>query len=363
MTDPDPEATLPTPVVSAVAPAAPESRCPGCASAVHAGDRFCENCGHELGGKQVVLPNNEPGPPGDCENCGGTRYDPDGYCTGCGQLRGAPDRFAADLGAVAVVTDRGIAHARNEDAVAAAVLDDSAAVVIAVADGVSTSEDPQVASGTAARTGVDACRTALLAGRSAREAVMAGLEAAATAVRGIAITDGHAPSCTYVSAVVQADADGVLLTVANVGDSRAYWLHADAPEDPANPASQRLTVDDSWAQALVDAGAMDEQAAMNDPRAHTLIRWLGADGPVKPWSDNCVRTLRTTGPGVLLLCSDGLWNYLSDATALAELATAHPPAVAARELVEFALRCGGSDNITVALVPIPWSGESGAEVQ
>ncbi|MFD6161108.1 protein phosphatase 2C domain-containing protein [Nocardia sp. NPDC060256] len=335
--------------------------CPGCAAEVRQQDRFCENCGQELGGKRIALPNNEPGPPSACDGCGGLQYDGDGYCVDCGQLRGAPDRFDADLGAVAVVTDRGISHARNEDAVAAAVLDGTGAapgtVVLVVADGVSSSEDPQVASGTAARTGVDACRTALLDGLPAAEAAMAGLAAAAQAVRDIAVADGHAPSCTYVSAVVRADADGTEITVANVGDSRAYWLHADAPDEPGNPPSQRLTSDDSWAQALVDAGAMDEQAAMNDPRAHTLIRWLGADGPAKPWSDSCIRTLRTTGPGVLLLCSDGLWNYLSDATALAEVATATAPAVAARELVEFALRCGGSDNITVALVPVPQPGE------
>ncbi|PXX57409.1 serine/threonine protein phosphatase PrpC [Nocardia tenerifensis] len=336
-----------------------ELRCPACAAEVDPRDRFCENCGQELGGKRVALPNHEPGPPTACDGCGGLRYDGDGYCVDCGQLRGAPDRFDADLGAVAVVTDRGISHARNEDAVAAAVLDGTGggpkATVIVVADGVSSSEDPQVASGTAARTGVEACRTALLDGLPSAEAAMAGLAAATQAVRDIGVADGHAPSCTYVSAVVRADADGTEITVANVGDSRAYWLHADAPDDPGNPPSQRLTSDDSWAQALVDAGAMDEHAAMNDPRAHTLIRWLGADGPAKPWSDNCLRTLRTTGPGVLLLCSDGLWNYLSDATALAEVATATAPAVAARELVEFALRCGGSDNITVAIVPVPWS--------
>ncbi|WP_405164996.1 protein phosphatase 2C domain-containing protein [Nocardia sp. NBC_01499] len=334
-------------------------RCPGCDAEVQQQDRFCENCGQELGGKRIALPNLAPGPLTACDGCGGLRYDPDGYCVGCGQLRGAPDRFDADLGVVAVVTDRGISHARNEDAVAAAVLNGSGGVpataIIAVADGVSSSEDPQVASGTAARTGVDACRTALLDGLPAAEAAMAGLAAAAQAVRDIAVADGHAPSCTYVSAVVRTDADGVEITIANVGDSRAYWLHADAPDEPGNPPSQRLTVDDSWAQALIDAGAMDEHAAMKDPRAHTLIRWLGADGPAKPWSDSCIRTLRTTGPGVLLLCSDGLWNYLSDATALAEVATATAPAVAARELVEFALRCGGSDNITVAIVPVPWS--------
>ncbi|GAA5078976.1 PP2C family protein-serine/threonine phosphatase [Nocardia iowensis] len=340
--------------------------CPGCAEEVHRQDRFCENCGHELGGRRIALPNHDPGPPAACEGCGGLRYDADGYCADCGQLRGVPDRFEADLGAVAVVTDRGIAHARNEDAVAAAVLEGTgglpATAVIAVADGVSTSANPQAASGAAARAGVDACRAALLDGLPAAEAAMAGLAAAAEAVRDVAVTDGHAPSCTYVSAVVQAGQESTEITVVNVGDSRGYWLHADAPDDPRNPPSQRLTVDDSWAQALIDAGAMDEQAAMNDPRAHTLIRWLGADSPAKPWSDNCLRTLRTTGPGVLLLCSDGLWNYLSDATALAEVATSTAAAVAARELVEFALRCGGSDNITVAIVPVPWSGKPG-EVQ
>ncbi|CAM4507759.1 PP2C family serine/threonine-protein phosphatase [Nocardia ninae] len=341
-------------------------RCPGCTAEVQRQDRFCENCGQELGGTRVALPNHEPGAPTACTGCGGVDYDADGYCAGCGQLCGMPDRFDADLGAVAVVTDRGIAHARNEDAVAAAVLNGTDgmpnAVVITVADGVSTSEDPQVASGAAARAGVDAGRTALLDGLSATDAAMAGLAAAAQAVRDIATTDRHAPSCTYVSAIVRTDATGTEITVANVGDSRAYWLHADAPEGPDNPPSQRLTVDDSWAQALVDAGALDERAAMNDPRAHTLIRWLGADSPPKPWADNCIQTLRTTGPGVLLLCSDGLWNYLSDATALAEVATATAPAVAARELVEFALRCGGSDNITVAIVPVPWSVKPG-EVQ
>lgn len=285
------------------------------------------------------------------------------------------DRFAADLGAVAVITDRGITHARNDDAVSAAVVEDPAtgrplATVIVVSDGVSSSDDPQAASGAAVRAGLEATVAVLEAGGTAAEAVPAGLEAAAAAVRAVGAEIENAPSCTFVSAVVHADGpDGVLITVANVGDSRAYWLRAGTAPDSASVAtqpelsvvsggaavavpSQRLTVDDSWAQALVDAGAMDEQAAMRDPRAHTLLRWLGADTSPKPWSDNCVRTLRTKGPGVLLLCSDGLWNYLSEPEALAAPATGAAPADAARELVDFALRCGGNDNITVAVAPV-----------
>ncbi|WP_327118007.1 zinc ribbon domain-containing protein [Nocardia sp. NBC_01730] len=334
--------------------------CPDCAAEVDAEDKYCEACGRELSIRRVALPRNDI-PSTACAGCGATRYDADRYCVRCGELSRAPDRCEADLGAVCVLTDRGIAHAHNEDAVAAAVLDGDvpgrpAALVIVVCDGVSTSENPQAASGAAARAGVDAAVAALAGERSADAAVMAGLEAAAQAVRATAAHERHSPSCTYVSAVVRdRGVAGVEIAVANVGDSRAYWLRTETSptaHDDGNPPTQRLTVDDSWAQALVDAGAMDEESAMNDPRAHTLLRWLGADGGSQPWSDNCVRTLRTTGPGILLLCTDGLWNYQSDAASLAAMATGAVPLSAARELAEFALRSGGSDNITVALAPV-----------
>ncbi len=331
-------------------------RCPGCDYEVAARDRFCESCGRELGARRVALPYRDTSAALSCEGCGGDRFDADDYCDGCGQLRPQPDRFEADLGAVQVATDRGVAHARNEDSVAAAVLDTAAGpayTVIAVCDGVSTSEDPQAASGAASRAGVQACLAALAEGASAAEASFAGLAAAAQAVRAVAVVEGQAPSCTYVSAIVRGYGTGAVeVTVANVGDSRAYWLRGDA--DPASRAlaSQRLTVDDSYAQALVDAGAMDERTAMNDPRAHTLLRWLGADSGPKPWSDSCVRTFRTGGPGVLLLCTDGLWNYRPDPAGLAELVAAADPATAARALVDFAVRSGGHDNITVALAAV-----------
>ncbi|MBF6062151.1 protein phosphatase 2C domain-containing protein [Nocardia terpenica] len=325
-------------------------RCPGCGYRIAVADRFCEECGRELAVRRAVLPEVEGGSGDGCAECGGMEFDGDGYCAGCGELRRPPDRGEADLGAVQLITDRGIAHARNEDAVAAAVLEDAAgpAIVIAVCDGVSTSENPQVASNVAARTGVAACLAALAADRTASEAVGTGLEAASQAVRAVGIADGHAPSCTYVSAVLRSNDTGESeITVVNIGDSRAYWLAADKSATP----SRRLTVDDSWAQALVDAGAMDEEAAMRDPRAHALIRWLGADSDHRA-ADTRVTSVRVRGPGVLLLCSDGLWNYLSAADDLAALATAAEPRSAARDLVEYALRGGGSDNITVALAPV-----------
>lgn len=52
-----------------------------------------------------------------------------------------------------------------------------------------------------------------------------------------------------------------------------------------------------------------------------------------------------------MLCTDGLWNDRESARALAAVLTVDPCG-AARELVAAALRCGGRDNITVAVVPI-----------
>jgi serine/threonine protein phosphatase PrpC len=255
------------------------------------------------------------------------------------------------LGVVYLATDRGKVHARNEDAVAAAVLDDTAGavLVVTVCDGVSTSGDPQAASGAAVRAGVEACLAALTVDAPPAQAVLTGVEAAAHAVRGVADPNGNAPSCTYVSAVLCPRDNGEFeITVANVGDSRAYWL---SREETGPLQSQRLTIDDSWAQALVDSGAMDENAAMRDPRAHALVRWLGADSDHRP-GDSRVSVRRVRGPGALLLCSDGLWNYLSDPAALAALALGADPARAARALVDYALDGGGNDNITVALAPV-----------
>ncbi|WP_040796332.1 serine/threonine-protein phosphatase [Nocardia higoensis] len=304
-------------------------RCPGCGAENVTGGAVCASCGLDLTDKRIALP-----------------------------LTDAPaDRFEADLGAVCLVTDRGIHHARNEDAVAAAVVEGEHGphtTVFVVCDGVSTSSDPQAASGSAVRAGVQACLRALEQGLPAAEAALAGLVAASDAVRAIPNEEHNAPSCTYVSAIVRGAGGGAVdVTVANVGDSRAYWL-SDRPidADDTHIPSQRLTVDDSWAQALVDAGAMDEQAAMNDPRAHTLLRWLGADTDERPWSEHAVRTFRARTSGRLLLCSDGLWNYRPEADQLAALAAADDPMAAARDLADFAVRSGGNDNITVAIAPI-----------
>lgn len=138
------------------------------------------------------------------------------------------------------------------------------------------------------------------------------------------------------------------MTVGWVGDSRAYWI----PDDREGAEPYRLTEDDSWAARMVAAGLMGEAEAYADARAHAITGWLGADAEeVEPHT----AAFTPHVPGVLLICTDGLWNYAEAATSLADLVRADArtdPLRAARALVSFAIAAGGHDNITVAVLPV-----------
>jgi serine/threonine protein phosphatase PrpC len=302
--------------------------------------------------RRVAIPRAGRPVEGPCPDCGNATHV-DEYCTVCGHRRAEPNRDEAVLDGIVLITDRGLEHARNEDAAAAGIVvggtaDRPDAIAVAVCDGVSTSGDAHTAAVAASKVGVDAMLAALAASGKGRTAVLAGLAdaAKAAAAAGTGADPSTAPSCTYTAAtIVPTPAGTVQITVGNVGDSRAYWL----PEPPA-PA-QQLTVDDSLAQELITAGAAADSEVVQRG-AHTLTRWLGADSESKPWSESSVHTITITGPGSLLMCSDGLWNYLPDAADIAALCTGTDASAAARALVEHALHSGGHDNITVVVIPI-----------
>lgn len=323
----------------------PRPSCRSCGAEVMPEDGYCENCGADLMVRRAEPP--DPAPP-PCPGCGGTGYS-DGYCDNCGRL--APsnrDRIERDLGRVAGVTDRGLRHPRNEDAMAFAVLDEQSgrpATVIVVCDGVSTSTDPHLASQAAADTALEYLVTALRRGEKGAAAATGAIEAAQRSVVELAenyVDSETAPSTTMALAVVEAGK----VTAGWVGDSRVYWLAEEAAE------SQRLTVDDTWAGLLIAQNAVAEAEAYKAPNAHAIMRWLGPDAPTDPPH---VREFEPTGSGLVLVCSDGLWNYHWDAEELAA-ATAGGwggLAAAAASLTAAALEAGGHDNITAVLATYP----------
>jgi serine/threonine protein phosphatase PrpC len=335
--------------------------CPSCGGQVSEADRFCEACGAELQPTAPSTPaldtDTEPTveinttPVSPCLSCGGV-IGAEGYCETCGTKAAKPrDHFDEQPAPwVAGVCDRGIRHSRNEDAMAlAADPEPGGRALLVVCDGVSSSLDSDVASLAAAR----AAREVLEAGHaqgigtesSRGGAIAARLTAAADAANDavLANTSPDSPnpaSCTFVATVLE---DG-LLVAGVVGDSRAYWF-PDAAEAVA------LTVDDSWAAELIATG-IPRAEAESGPHAHAITRWLGKDAP-----DHTPRTttVQAIGPGWIVVCSDGLWNYCSEAAPLADLvrqtAAAHggEPLATASALVDWANAQGGQDNITVAL--------------
>ncbi|MFW6693655.1 protein phosphatase 2C domain-containing protein [Streptomyces sp. MAR4 CNX-425] len=288
-----------------------------------------------------------------CIACRTGAIDTDGYCERCGHAQPRErDHMEQEAEGVAAVTDRGLRHHRNEDffAIAGAALPNGApATVAVVCDGVSSASRPDEASAAASGAAGTALKGTLGRGLHPQQAMHEALLAAAGAVNELAaqhspLSHQNAPACTIVSAVIA----GGILTVGWVGDSRAYWV----PDDRAAPAA-RLTEDDSWAAQMVAAGLMNEADAYADERAHAITGWLGADAHEL---DPHTASFKPDGPGVVIVCTDGLWNY---AEAAAELAAAVPadaaarPLHAAQVLVGHALDGGGHDNVTVAVLPFP----------
>ena len=270
---------------------------------------------------------------------------PDGYCQSCGRkVPVSRDHAEFDLGLLAGVTDRGLRHERNEDAMALATASGphGPVALAVVSDGVSSAPRPDEASLTAVRAAMRVLISSVQTGEDPVGASVAAAKAGAQALNDLVGPEG-APAATYVSAVVSDE----VITVCWLGDSRAYWLTA----DPAD--CNRLTRDDSLAEEIVAAGLASVDEAMASPQAHVITRWLGADLP-EPQPH--IAQFAPPGPGVLLVCSDGLWNYRPEAADLAALAlpaASADPLAAAAGMVKFAVESGGIDNVTVVLIPFP----------
>ena len=328
-------------------------KCPGCAEPVGPADRFCEACGKDLLVHRTPVGGLTGASRSTCIACGATEIDPEGFCTSCGRAQpSGRDRMEWDLGAVAGVTDRGKQRSRNEDSMAFARIGSTTApraIVAVVCDGVASSVRADEASQAAADAAFDVLAGAALDESDLTAANTDAVDAAQAVVTELA-RDEHpstAPSSTYVSAVLTSDT----LTVGWVGDSRAYWLSAGG-----QTPSRLLTTDDTVAAQLVAAG-MAEEEADRVYNAHALSSWIGADArDVRPH----VMTMSPVGPGALILCSDGLWNYLPEADDLAAKLPTDTGRIsalaAATELTALALELGGADNITVVVVPFPFKG-------
>jgi PPM family protein phosphatase len=219
----------------------------------------------------------------DCSACGAPVEPEARFCEACGSPIGGAvaetntrvslrlDRRELNLGPeLAAVSDRGLVHAQNEDAVV--VLSDPPFAVIVVCDGVSTSHDPALGSGTAADATAQSLLQGIMTSKNPKElmqtAVLAGHDAICALMPADTSSDDR-PLTTIVAAL----ASSSTVTIGWVGDSRAYLLSG---------AAKLLTRDDSWVNWAVERGDMTEAQAMRSPNAHVIIQCLGdPDDPPK----------------------------------------------------------------------------------
>jgi serine/threonine protein phosphatase PrpC len=141
--------------------------------------------------------------------------------------------------------------------------------------------------------------------------------------------------------VTAALALGQQVTVAHVGDSRAYAIYPDG-------RINAITRDHSLVKRLEELGHLSADEAANFPHRNVLIRALGQGEALE--AD--VFTVSFPQPGYLLLCSDGLWGVVTDqdmSRAVTESPNLHR---ACQNLVEAANLAGGPDNISVTIVQL-----------
>jgi PPM family protein phosphatase len=204
-----------------------------------------------------------------------------------------------------------------------------------VADGVGGAQAGEVAS----RMAAEAFAEVDLAHSAGEAALRDAIVRANAAIHERASRDERATGMgtTVAAALFAPDAT---VTLANVGDSRAYLLR--------EGRLQRLSEDHSLVGELVRRGELSEAEAERHPQRSVITRALGSG----PSVDVDVQTVTARDGDLFLLCTDGLNTMVGEDQIAAVLGSGAPAERIARELVRAALAGGGEDNVTVIVFRI-----------
>lgn len=133
--------------------------------------------------------------------------------------------------------------------------------------------------------------------------------------------------------------------IAHAGDSRAYRLRGGK--------LQRMTTDQTMAQAMIDSGTMTPEAAEQSRFRNVLLSAVGGSS-----MDLDVTTTDVDAGDRWVLCTDGLTRHVTDDEIRDVLAADHGSKATCEKLIAMALERGGEDNVTVIatrarMVPTP----------
>ncbi len=129
----------------------------------------------------------------------------------------------------------------------------------------------------------------------------------------------------------------------NVGDSRAYQLSA------GRKTIVQITEDHSLVQTYVNAGLITKEEARTHPRKNIITRALGGD----VYEEADIFEVKMLSGDMLLFCSDGLSNFVTDDEILQTYLLHPDPEECCRDLLSQTYARGAGDNVTIAVVVKP----------
>jgi serine/threonine protein phosphatase PrpC len=236
-------------------------------------------------------------------------------------------------------SDPGRRRANNQDSAAAEE------TLFVVADGMGGAAAGEVAS----RVAVEAMRATIAEGGGT---LVDAVHLANRAIYDQAVDDAslRGMGTTLAALALVEDADGATrVHVVNVGDSRVYLLR--------DGELAQITDDHSLVAELEREGRITAEEARVHPQRNIVTRVLGnaPDVDVDEFAIDPYRGDR------FVLCSDGLFNEVSDADIAAVLRHETDPQRAVDDLVQRANAAGGRDNITVVVVDVVADGDKAGQ--
>lgn len=235
-------------------------------------------------------------------------------------------------------TDVGTIRESNQDAFFYDTLSEKAFFAI-VCDGMGGANAGNVASDTAVRTISDYLKRSFREGMNSMQIeniIRSAIITANSTVFQMAQKDESLLGMG--TTVVLLFVDGNTGYVFHIGDSRLYIYTSEG--------LNQITIDHSIVQNMIDSGKITQDEAKNHPSKNIITRALGVNEEVN--ADMDIITLSEND--IVLLCSDGLTNYVSDEE-IAEILGSFDDTVALR-LIDKANLGGGGDNITAVAVKI-----------
>lgn len=249
------------------------------------------------------------------------------------------NRVKLDGISAAIISDIGCARQNNEDGAIICYPDNDSilkkkGLIIILADGMGGHNSGEVASELALTVFTDSYY-------SARGNIIESLKKAFIAANNIIYetaqtNDIYSGMGTTLTSIVILNEK---LYLAHIGDSRAYLFR--------NNNVQQLSKDHTVVQQLIDMGEISAEEALHHPQRNMLLCALGTQPEIEP--DIYKLDTQLGSDDIILLCSDGLYDLVSNDEISAILSSDSNIEVMANHLVDLAKRNGGHDNITVLL--------------